>query len=83
MVGTLKRQAAAAGAHVELKVKQVRVQTAQRRAEGLPVPVDVQFDIDVIGKKWIFSKVAKKLAGRAQFLVAGSSRIVGIEGNIE
>jgi hypothetical protein len=79
MVGTLKQQAAAANANVELKVKRVDV--------SLPVadngPVDVAFDIDVIGKKWIFKKVAKKIAGHAQFYVATDApRIVAIEGRL-
>ena len=88
MMGTLKQQAAAAHARVELKVKHVEVSQAppEHLAEGLPVPVDVQFDIDVVGRKWIFSRVARKLSGRAQFFVACASpapRIIAIEGKIE
>ena len=87
MVGTLRRQAAAAHAHVELKVRSVEVSPPSRDqvADGEPVPVDVQFDIDVVGRKWFFSRVARKLSGRAQFYVASAApaRIVAIEGNLE
>jgi len=86
MVGTLHRQAAAAHARVELKVRKVEVsRSAAQTAEGTPVPVEVRFVIEVIGKKWIFSRVARKLAGRAQFLVASASpepRIISIEGKL-
>jgi len=86
MVGTLHRQAAAAHARVELKVKKVEVSPpAAQTADGTPVPVEVTFYIEVIGKKWIFSRVARKLAGRAQFLVASASpepRIISIEGKL-
>jgi hypothetical protein len=88
MVGTLKQQAAAAQAKVELQVKRVAVShpPPERMAEGLPVPVDVEFDIAVVGRKWFFSKVARHLAGRAQFYVAAAlptPRIIAIEGKIE
>jgi len=85
MVGTLKQQAAAAKARVELKVKKVEVLPSPPPGADGTVPVVVQFDIDVVGKKWIFSRVARKLAGRAQFYVAAAepSRIVAIEGRIE
>jgi hypothetical protein len=85
MVGALEKAAKAADAHVELKVRRVLVGPPPTRIEqGLPVPVDVTFDIDVVGKKWHFSKVARKLAGKAQFLVAGSAaRILAIDGALE
>jgi hypothetical protein len=86
MVGSLKSQARAADARVELKVRRLRVAERPERLEaGLPVPVDVDFDIDVVGRKWWFSKIARRLAGTAQFYVASSvePRIVAIEGKLE
>src|SRR3954469_15605722 len=83
MVDTLKSEAAAHKARVEVKVKSVDV-----RAPGAPdargVPVAVAFKIDVVGHKLCFSKVARKLDGEARFYVdpAHSDRIVAIEGNI-
>ncbi len=85
MVGSLNRQAAAAHAKVELHVRRVLVSPpAGQLADGLPVSVEVQFEIDVVGRRWIFSRVARKLNGRAQFYVAcDSPRIVAIEGKLE
>jgi hypothetical protein len=80
MVGTLQQQAAANDAKVILKVKRVEVAPPQE-PDG---PVEVSFDIDVVGKKWIFSKVARKLNGRAHFYVdSDEPKIVAIEGRID
>ena len=80
MVGTLQQQALANDAKVILKVKRVEV-APQQAPDG---PVEVSFDIDVVGKKWIFSKVARKLNGRAQFYVdSDAPKIVAIEGRID
>jgi hypothetical protein len=82
MVGTLRQQAAAAHARVELNVKRVEVSPPQA-VRTPPIPVEVSFDIDVVGKKWWFKKVARTLAGRAQFYVDGvAPRIVAIEGRL-
>jgi hypothetical protein len=79
MVGNLQQQAAANDAKVIVKVKRVDV-APPAQPDG---PVEVSFDIDIVGKKWIFSKVARKLNGRAQFYVdAFLPRIVAIEGRI-
>lgn len=87
MVGDLRQQARDHHADVELKVRSLHVEPPRPEPleAGLPVPVDVEFDIDVVGKKWVFRKVARKLAGRAQFYVggAGAPRIVAIEGSID
>jgi len=83
MVDTLKSEAAAHNARVEVKVKKVDV-----RSPGAPdargVPISVAFRIDVVGKKWCFSKVARKLDGEARFYVDPQhpDRIVAIEGRI-
>jgi len=83
MVDTLKSEAAAHHARVEVKVKNVDV-----RSPGAPdargVPVSVAFHIDVVGHKFCFSKVARKLDGEARFYVdpARPDRIVAIEGRI-
>ena len=83
MVGQLKSEAAAHNARVEVKVTTLEV-----RAPGQPdergVPVPVAFHIDVVGHKWCFSKVARKLDGEARFYVdpARPDRIVAIEGRL-
>ena len=83
MVDKLKSEAAAHNARVEVKVTTLDVQ-----APGAPdergVPVPVAFHIDVVGHKWCFSKVARKLDGQARFYVdpARPDRIVAIEGRI-
>ncbi|HEY2743676.1 MAG TPA: hypothetical protein VGL86_03600 [Polyangia bacterium] len=84
MVNRLKSEAAAHNARVEVKVTNLDV-----RSPGVPeargVPVAVAFHIDVVGKKWCFSKVARKLDGEARFWVDPShpDRIVAIDGNLE
>ena len=83
MVETLKSEAAAHHARVEVSVTHLDV-----RAPGAPeargVPVPVVFHIDVVGKKWCFSKVARTLDGEARFYVdpARPDRIVAIEGKL-
>ena len=83
MVDKLKSEAAAHNARVEVKVTTLEV-----RAPGQPdergVPVPVAFHIDVVGHKWCFSKVARKLDGEARFYVdpARPDRIVAIEGRL-
>ena len=83
MVSTVKNEAGAHNARVEVKVKKVDV-----RAPGTPdkrgVPIPVAFRIDVVGHKWCFSKVARKLDGEARFYVDPQrpDRIVAIEGRI-
>ena len=82
MLGTLYREAHAAHADVELKVQ--KLELAEQKGEGT-IPVEVTFDIDVIGKKWIFKRVARHLTGTAQFYVATASpspHIVAITGNL-
>src|SRR3954470_10792840 len=68
MVNKLKSEAAAHNAKVEVRVKQLDV-----RSPGSPeargVPVAVAFRIDVVGKKYCFSKVARQLDGEARFFV--------------
>jgi hypothetical protein len=79
MVGTLEQEAAAHHAEVELKVKKLDVQP---HGDGRGVEVD--FAIDVVGKKWFLHKVARKLSGKAEFKVAqNGDHIEAIDGNIE
>jgi hypothetical protein len=83
MVDKLKSEAAAHNARVEVKVTTLEVQApGEPDARGVPVPV--AFHIDVVGHKWCFSKVARKLDGQARFYVdpARPDRIVAIEGRI-
>lgn len=85
MVSTLQREAAEHGARVEVQVKQVDVAAPGSLEPGRGVPVPVQFHIDVVGHKWMFHKVARRLEGQARFWVdpAHADRIVAIEGNLE
>jgi hypothetical protein len=76
MVGTLERQAAAQHAEVELRVRRLDLQPA---GAG---PVQVSFDIDIIGRKWLWSRVARTLRGTARFLVRDDGRIAAIEGTL-
>lgn len=80
MVGDLRQQAAAAHAQVELKVTRVDVDDAVTDGDS----VKVSFHIDVIGKKWMFKKVARRLEGTAHFRVEGAAepRIVAIDGQL-
>ena len=81
MVGTLEKQAAEHHADVELKVQKLEVGQPSKSACQR---MQVVFDIDVIGKKWFFKKVARKLSGTAQFqLAAAGDRIVAIDGILE
>jgi len=80
MVGTLNREAAQHHAEVELHVTKLEVANPAPAPNGT-APVQVSFDIDVIGKKWIFRKVARRLTGQAQFYVA-ADQIVAIDGRI-
>lgn len=83
MVDTLKSEAAAHHARVEVSVTRLDVRTpGAPEARGVPVPV--AFHIDVVGHKWCFSKVARTLDGEARFYVDPSrpDRIVAIEGKL-
>lgn len=84
MVQTLRTEAAAHHARVEVKVKQLDVRSAGSAEPGRGVPVPVQFHIDVVGHKWMFHKVARTIDGEARFWVdPGAERIVAIEGRLE
>ena len=83
MVERLQSEAAAHNARVEVKVTTLDVrEPGAPDARGVPVPV--AFHIDVVGHKWCFSKVARKLDGQARFYVDPDrpDRIVAIEGRI-
>jgi hypothetical protein len=86
MLGTLAREAEKHDADVELKVRTLNVaeRPAARPGRRL-IPVEVTFAIDVVGHKWFFSKVARRLAGTAQFYVlpGGPGRILAIDGNLD
>jgi hypothetical protein len=85
MVSTLQREAAEHGARVEVQVKEVDVAAPGSPEPGRGVPVPVQFHIDVVGHKWMFHKVARRLEGQARFWVDPdrADRIVAIEGDLE
>ncbi|MDB4971600.1 MAG: hypothetical protein JWN44_7289 [Myxococcales bacterium] len=84
MVEQLKSEAAANHARVEVKVKRLDVKSAGVAEPGRGVPVPVAFHIDVVGHKFCFSKVARKLDGEARFYLdpARPDRIVAIEGRL-
>jgi hypothetical protein len=77
-VGSLEQEAAQHHADVQLRVQRLDV----RPSDGQRV--SVTFHIDVVGKKLCFSKVARTLAGVAQFTVANNGEsIEQIDGHIE
>lgn len=84
MVEQLKSEAAQHNARVEVKVKRLDVRSPGVAEPGRGVPVPVAFRIDVVGHKFCFSKVARKLDGEARFYLDPSNpdRIVAIEGNL-
>jgi hypothetical protein len=85
MVTTLQRDAAAHDARVEVKVKELAVRAPGSAQPGRGVPVPVEFHIDVIGHKWLFHRVARRLEGEARFWVdpAQPDRILAIDGRLE
>lgn len=72
----LERRAAERRAHVDLEVRQLDL-----RPNGNGT-VDARFAIDVIGKKWMFSKVARRLFGNARFYV-NDNTITAIAGDVK
>jgi hypothetical protein len=84
MVSTLRREAAARHARVEVKVTRLSVEAPGVPLPGVGVPVPVQFHIDVVGHKWCFRRVARTLDGTARFYVNPDvGRIVAIEGSLD
>ncbi len=84
MVSTLRREAEARHARVEVKVTRLRVHPPGAPLPGVGVPVPVQFHIDVVGHKWCFQRVARTLDGQARFYVdPDGGRIVAIEGSLD
>lgn len=85
MVDQLKSEAAAHHARVELKVTRLEVRSPGAPEPGRGVPVPVAFHIDVVGHKWLFHKVARRLGGEARFWVDPDQgdRIIAIEGQLE
>jgi hypothetical protein len=79
MVGTLQHEAAEHHAEVELKVQRLDVSPNDDGQH-----VRVVFHIDIIGKKWVFKKVARTLAGTAEFKIAeNGDHIDHIDGQLE
>jgi hypothetical protein len=76
ILGALEHEAAQHHAQIELKVKRLEM-----AVEDVST-VKVHFDIDVIGKKWLFRKLARTLSGSAQFHIGNQSRISAIEGDL-
>ena len=83
MLDNIKSEAARRHVDVELKVRNLVVTERGPDATG-QTPVDVAYDIDVIGKKWMFHKVARRLSGTASFYVDDRApRIVAIVGMLD
>lgn len=81
LLGRIEGEAERAHAQIELKVRRLRI--AERAPDDGVVPVEVSYEIDVIGKKWFFRKLARKLVGTAEFRVDGSApRITAIVGRL-
>src|SRR5262249_41365265 len=78
-VGCLQQQAAQQHADVELKVQRLDLKPNN---DGVRVKVD--FNIAVIGKTWVFKKVARTRAGTAEFKIANNGdHIEHIDGNLQ
>jgi hypothetical protein len=78
----IRHEAARKHAKVELKVRNLQV--VEHPATAGQVPVEVTYQVDVIGKKWIFRRVARRLSGTAHFYVDEKTpRIVTIVGHID
>lgn len=83
LIQGIERQAARQHAAVELRVRELRLSEPASDVAGQN-PVDVRFQIDVVGKKWMFSRVARTLSGSARFYVDDKApRIVAIVGQLE
>jgi|SRR5579871_312366 len=70
---------------VELRLSSLAV-SPRVTADSSTTAVDARFSIDVIAKKWFFTKVARELRGRATFYVGNNAasdpsgaKIVGIK----
>ncbi len=87
VIGTMldKVNSEAARQHVDVELKVRSLQVTERGGDGNgATPVDVAYSIDVIGKKWMFQKVARRLSGTASFYVdAEPPRIVAIVGMLD
>jgi hypothetical protein len=81
VVGELTGGAAAHHASLEMKVHKLDIQAPP--AAGSPTPVTARFDIDVIGKRWVFHRLARKLTGVVKFHVGTDQRIIAIDGRLE
>jgi hypothetical protein len=84
MIDRLRKEAAVHKVTVEIRIKHLDV-----RAPGLleprGVPVPVAFDIEIVSKKWCFSRIALRLSGQARFYVDPArpdDRIVAIDGSL-
>jgi hypothetical protein len=84
MIDRLRKEAAVQRVTVEVRIRHLDV-----RAPGLleprGVPVPVAFDIEIVGKKWCFSRIALRLNGEARFYIDPArpdDRIVAIDGSL-
>ena len=80
VVGELTLGAAAHHASLEVKVHKLDIQAPPA---GSTTPVTARFDIDVIGKRWVFHRLARKLTGVVKFHVATDQHITAIDGRLE
>jgi hypothetical protein len=78
----MERQAARRHAVVELHVRSLQLADHAPDAAGR-VAVDVAYDIEVFGKKWLVSWFARRLSGTASFTIDDRAlRIVAIAGSL-
>ncbi len=83
LLGEITREAARKNADVELKIRRLELTEHPPDAAG-PTPVQVSYQIDVIGKKWFMRWTARRLMGTARFYVdERAPRIVAIVGQLE
>jgi hypothetical protein len=78
MLGSIDREAAKANAQVVLDVRDLHVSEGAADADGM-VPVDVRYDIALVGKRSIFRRLVRHLTGTARIVVdRASERIVSL-----
>jgi hypothetical protein len=81
----LESEAQANHAELRLHVRSLDISSQSAGDGGDPVPVDVNYSIDVVGRRGWFQRVARRLSGQLRFLVSSAepTRIESIEGGIE
>jgi hypothetical protein len=82
VLAAIDREAAQKHVQVELQVRRLDlvVQPANRAGQ---IPIDVEYDVAVFGRKWLIRHLARRLNGTVRFLMDGpSAHIAAIIGDL-